>query len=253
MILVLAGTRDGRELAAELAGAGYRVITSVVTSYGRLLAGDTLSVTTGPMDASGLMAFIRYKGIKLVVDATHPYAAEISRNAMMVCGQLGIVYLRYERPPAKLPDYEYLHIVSDASAAARTAAKLGRVIFLTTGTRTLASFKTEPLLRDCRLIARVLPDTKVLAECFTLGFTPGDLVAMQGPFSHQLNVALFSEFNSEVVVTKNSGQIGGSDSKFSAAMELGLQLIVIDRPPMSYQNIVYSYQDIKAYIEEVLA
>jgi len=253
MILVLAGTRDGRELAAELTLKGYSVLTTVVSTYGRELAeANGLSVTDGVLDEAGLAEVLGNKGVKLVVDATHPYAANVSRNAMAACERLGVRYLRYERPTAPLPTYERLHLVKDAAEAARCAARLGKVIFLTTGSRTLAVFKAEPELAAVRLVARVLPEPKVVAECIELGFSPGDIVALQGPFSHELNVALFKEFDSEVVVTKNSGLIGGSDSKFSAAMALGIHLVVIDRPKVDYLNAVSCFEEVLKTVEEVM-
>lgn len=253
MILLLAGTKDGRELAAELTSKGYPVLATVISSYGRELAeANGISVDDGILDEAGLEKVIAEKGIKLVVDVTHPYAAVVSRNAMAACEQLGVRYLRYERPTVPLPSYDRLHVVKDATEAALCAARLGKVIFLTTGSRTLPVFKAEPELATARLIARVLPEPKVIAECIELGFTPGDIVAIQGPFSHDLNVALFKEYGAEVVITKNSGLIGGSDSKFSAAVTLGLHLVVIDRPQIDYRNIVSSFSEVFKIVGEVI-
>ena len=74
---------------------------------------------------------------------------------------------------------------------------------------------------------------------------------MQGPFSHNLNVALFQETNAEVIVTKNSGQIGGSDTKIAAAMSLNLPLVIIDRPMIQYHNVVYDVDNVIKFIGEV--
>ena len=104
----------------------------------------------------------------------------------------------------------------------------------------------------CRIIARVLPDPVVLQECAGLGFRPRDIVAMEGPFSHELNVALFREYGAEVIVTKNSGQVGGSDTKISAAMELNLSLVMIGRPAVSYGVTGTSIQEIMQLIKEVV-
>jgi precorrin-6A/cobalt-precorrin-6A reductase len=254
MILVIAGTKDGRELALRIAENGYRVLVSVVSRYGgELVRQENLAVHTGALDAEGLADLIRQHGIKAVVDASHPYAANVSRNTLTACEQCGIKYLRYERPAVPLPVYDRLYVAADAAEAARLAANLGKVVFLTTGSRTLGVFKQAPALAGHRLIARVLPDLEVLQECLSLGFSPADIVAVQGPFSHALNVALFSEFGAEVVVTKNSGEVGGSDSKFSAAMELGLPIVVIDRPTVSYQYVVSDSEAVIAFIKEALA
>lgn len=251
MILVLAGTKDGRELSALLAQAGYRVLASVFSHYGgELLKLENVGIHTGPLDADGLARLMISSEIDVVVDASHPYAVNVSQNAMQACTSTGTHYIRYERPAAVMPFYEGLHVVNDYHQAIKLAGLLGKVVFLTTGSRHLKLFKDALCLQQHRLIARVLPEPNVLTECIELGFLPKDIVAMQGPFSHELNMALFKEYQAEVVVTKNSGHIGGSDTKISAAMALGLPLVVIDRPAIEYRQIVYTFDDVIQFIKE---
>ncbi|BBB93289.1 MAG TPA: precorrin-6A reductase [Methylomusa anaerophila] len=248
MILVLAGTQDGRELAAQIAGCGLPVIVSVVSDYGRSLAElGKMQVNTGQLSAYELAEFIGQRDIKLVIDASHPYAVNASRNAMQASLATGIQYIRFEREKTHLPAYERLIVVPDAKAAAEAAAGCGRVIFLTIGSRSLITFKNTPALREHRLVARVLPQPNVLSECLEMGFSPKDIIAMQGPFSYELNVALFTEYNANVIVTKNSGEIGGTDAKFTAAIALGLTLVVIDRPVIEYTCIFRTVEEILSY------
>lgn len=245
MILVLAGTLDGRELARCLAAAGYQVTVSVISEYGRSLADlPGIAVHTGTMTLEDMRQFIAKQKISLLVDASHPYAVNGSLNAMAACEAAGIGYIRYERAEVSMPEYQQVHIAHDAAHAAKLAAGLGRIIFLTTGSRTLRVFKSEPLLAKCRLIARVLPQPEVVQECIDWGFTPGDIVAMQGPFSQQLNAALFQEYGAEVVITKNSGTIGGADTKIAAALELNLPIIVIGRPAITYRNLCQTQEQV---------
>ena len=250
MILVLAGTQDGRKITDILAQAGLAVMVSVVSDYGRQLAETgKVAVNACPLTLDGLVELIRHQGISLVLDASHPYAVNVSQNAMSACAVTGIKYLRYERPAVPFPAYQHLHVVSSYPAAAQAAAGLGRVVFLTTGSRQLKIFKDEPGLREHRLIARVLPEPDILSECIHIGFTPRDIVALQGPFSHELNIALFKAYDAKVIVTKNSGKIGGSDTKFTAAMELNLPLVVIDRPAVSYSAVVSSVDEILKHVK----
>lgn len=253
MIVILAGTKDGRELAATLTRQGWPVSVAVVSDYGRKLAAkDGLTVHTGCRDTAGLVALFKTEGARAVIDASHPYAGNASHNAQAACEALELPYLRYERPPAPLPQYDKLHVAADAAEAARLAAGLGQVIFLATGSRTLAVFKNEPLLAGRRLIARVLPEPEVLTVCRRLGFVPADIVALQGPFSHQLNLALYREYGAEVVVTKNSGIVGGTDNKISAVVELGLSLVVIDRPQVEYSRIAADFDAVSDFVKEVM-
>lgn len=251
MILVLAGTKDGRDLITLLAELGYPVLASVFSDYGRdLIQNPNVIIHTGPLDDGGLTTLIQDHQIRILVDASHPYAVNVSQNAMLACQHTGIHYLRYERPTVPMPIYEGLHIVTDYHQAAEVAATLGKTIFLTTGSRHLKLFKDAVCLQKHRLIARVLPESSVLIECQNHGFSPKDIVAMQGPFSHELNMVLFKEYQAEVIITKNSGQVGGSDTKITAAVALGLSLVVIDRPMIQYTQIFYTITDVIQFVKE---
>lgn len=248
MILVLAGTKDGRDIAQRLSMRGYEVLVSVTSSYGRqLISAQGLNVSAAVLDEKGIYDLIGAQGITCVIDATHPYAVNASINAMNACKALNVKYIRYERPVSKLPEYAKLHTVFSHEEAAKKAVTLGKTIFLTTGSRSLKIYAQKLALKSnkIRIIARVLPDENVIKECINLGFTPRDIIAMQGPFSHELNAAMFRDTNTDVVITKNSGQVGGSDTKFSAAIELGLHIVVVDRPPVAYEKIAYCPEEIE--------
>ena len=183
MIFVAAGTQDGRELAGFLLARGYAVTASVVSSYGEELLRryKGIQINDKPLDAEGLLDYIKEHGIKCFIDASHPYAANVSVNAMQACHIAGIPYLRYERQESRL-EYDRAFYVSSYAEAAEKASELGKNIFLTTGSRNLKAFAGAGCLKDCRIVCRVLPDPEVLAECAGLGFTPDNIIAMQGPF-----------------------------------------------------------------------
>lgn len=253
MIVVLAGTRDGRELTARLADDGRPVLASVVSEYGAALAGHAkVRVHVGALDEAGLLSLLQGNDASYIVDASHPYAAGVSANAMKAAVAAGIPYLRLERQETPLPDYARLYMAADAREAARLAASLGKTVFLTTGSRTLPVFKEEPALRNHRVIARVLPEPSVIEECIAAGFTPRDIVAMQGPFSLELNREMFRFYGADVIVTKNSGDIGGADSKVEAAIEMELPLIVIDRPRLNYPVVFHSVSQVLEYFKEAV-
>ena len=249
MILVLAGTQDGREIAAGLREAGHEVLASVVSEYGRELAEQSgVPVQAAAMDEQELQQFVVQRAIRLIIDATHPYAVNVSRNAKQVAETLHIPCLRYERPDSALPVYERLVLATDLQSAARMAVNLGKSVFLTTGSHSLPLFRAAAAGTDCRLIARVLPQPDVIAECIANGFSPADIVAAQGPFSQELNRALFRAYGADVVVTKNSGAIGGTDDKMAAAIELGLILVVVQRPPLIQQQVFQSLEELLEYL-----
>ena len=255
MIFVMAGTQDGRELVKVLLAEGYEVTASVVSSYGRQLLeenhGSSLVINDEPLDGEALENYFRSHRIKACVDASHPYAINASRNAMTACRGAGVPYLRYERDLTQL-DYDKAVIVHSYEEAAEEAAKLGKVIFLTTGSRNLSKFTVSPHLQECRLIARVLPTAEVIGLCEELGLAPDQIVALQGPFSAALNRELFLRYGAEVIVTKNSGTLGGTDTKLQAAAELGLPLIVIDRPPLAYDCLCSTFEELKENLQNLL-
>lgn len=253
MIFVLAGTQDGREIARLLLERGHDVAASVVSSYGgELLAhacGQRCLINDKPLDEAALKGYLQAHDIRLLVDASHPYAANVSRNAIAVCQELSLPYIRYERDLSKL-DYDMITLVHSYEEAAKVAAQLGKKIFLTTGSRNLDKFVHSPYLADCEITARVLPTAEVIGLCEALGLDAGHIVALQGPFSQELNVELFRKYGAEVIITKNSGTIGGTDTKFAAAAELKLPIVLIDRPKLSYPRLTHDYAEILTFAEQ---
>lgn len=253
MIFVAAGTQDGRELAKFLLAYGYDVAASVVSHYGEQLLADcrgrNLIINDQPLGRTEMEAYLKQHEIRLLVDASHPYAVNVSQNAMEVCRALEIPYIRYERELTELC-YDKITVVHSYEEAAETAAGLGKRIFLTTGSRNLEKFTSSEAMKEHVIMARVLPTGQVIGLCEKAGLTPGQIIGMQGPFSKELNKELFQKYQADVIITKNSGTIGGTDTKFAAAEELGLPVIVIDRPVMEYGHIGRSYCEILRFIEE---
>lgn len=247
-IFLIAGTEDGRKLADCLLQHGFDVTASVVSDYGRKLLATTagLKINDKPLDRDELEKILHAENFGCLVDASHPYAKNVSANAIAAAQAAQIPYVRYERAESTFV-YEKIFPVDSYEEAAVKAHELGRNIFLTTGSRNLKIFVDR--LRDCNLTVRILPTADVLAQCETLGLTPKQIVAMQGPFSVALNVELFKHAGAEVVVTKNSGQIGGADTKLAAAQLLNLPVVMINRPKIFYPNLAETFDDVLNFIE----
>ena len=250
-IFLIAGTEDGRKLAEFLSGKNFDVTASVVSDYGRKLLESCAAVKINdkPLDRDELEKILREEKFNFLVDASHPYAKNISANAIDAARAAKIFYVRYERAEI-IFDYEKIFRVESYEAAALKASQLGKNIYLTTGSRSLKIF--VDLLKDCNLTARVLPTAEVLSQCEALGLLPKQIVAMQGPFSTELNAELFKHAQAEVVVTKNSGQIGGADTKLEAAKILNLPVVMIDRPKIFYPRLAKNFDDVLKFLEETL-
>lgn len=232
VILVLAGTSEAREIIAGLAARGQAVVATATTAYGAALArqAGAREVLVTALTPAGLAGVLKDYRVRLVIDATHPFATGISAIARQCCRQEEVPYLRYARSTRIPGTPGQRHLVDDWPEAAARAGELGEVIFLTIGSRHLDAFK--PLMEQGKkIVARVLPDADSLAACKRAGLTPADVVAMQGPFTVELNRALFRAYGAQVMVTKESGVAGGLDTKLEAAQQLGLAVVMVRRPP----------------------
>lgn len=256
MIFVTAGTHDGRDLVGQLLTAGYEVTASVVSDYGeellRQCGNSQLIINDQPMDETALLHYLSLHDIALFVDASHPYAVKVSQNAMNACRRLNLPYIRYERCESLLV-YDKLYLVSSYDDAAHKAAELGKNIFLTTGSRNLSAFIKAPCLAEHTLTVRVLPVPEVIDACGKMGFTPKNIIAMQGPFSIDLNKELFKQYKADVIVMKNSGPIGGTDTKLAAAVQLSLPIVVIERPKLEYDHLATSFDEVLDFAERSMA
>jgi len=256
-VVVMAGTREAHETITVLARNGYRVVATVVTSFGRNLAeaAGADEVVVRAMTARDLAGLLDREKALALVDATHPFAVEATCTAREACHAAGVPYLRYERPGiVDKGDGRSLacgragnhgrrdtgrqadelttpfQVAAHYAEAAEMAVRAGSVIFLTTGSHSLEVFVRAARVAGKRIVARVLPDEGVFQKCLNLGLGPADIVAMKGPFSRALNEALFRQYGADVLVTKDSGTAGGLEEKLAAARTLGIPVVVVKRP-----------------------
>lgn len=253
MILFLAGTSDARALAIKIKEAGYRLLTTVVTeNAGMEMRKAGLDVYVGRLTSEDFVRVIREQGINAVVDASHPFAEEASKNALLGAKEADIPYIRYERESQSYENNGITMVDSYEEAAEKAAEKKG-VIMLTTGSKTLQTF-TQKLLNhpDTRVIARMLPRKDNMEKCEQLGLPQKDIVAIQGPFTKEFNLALYKQFGVTTMITKESGKAGSVDEKLEAAIELGIETIMIKRPKINYGNAYSDFSDILAHINKIL-
>ncbi len=230
MILVLAGTTEGREIAVALEKAGEQVIATTATAYGGELLRNTFKgeIISRPLESSELEKLIMERVITKVVDATHPYAEQISAIAQQACLRTEVPYERIERNFLKYSGEVAVIEAEDAAEAASIAAAYRGNIFLAIGSRKLQFFSS--VIEPERLVVRILPLDNSLEKCLELGIPPKNIIAMQGPFDEELNRLLLRRYDAAVLVTKESGSAGGTAEKIRASCSLGLPVILITRP-----------------------
>ncbi|MHC0052764.1 cobalt-precorrin-6A reductase [Actibacterium sp. D379-3] len=222
-ILVLGGTTEASALARALAKAG----ADAVFSY----AGRTHAPMPQPLPTrvggfggvAGLVRFLRENAITHVVDATHPFAAQMSTHAVVACAQTGVALCALERAPWQAGSGDRWTSVPDIPAAARALPRHPARVFLSIGRQHLAAFSERP---EHFYLLRLVdpPETPVPLPRNTV-------VIARGPFTAHEDRALMARHGIEAIVAKNAGG-SGARAKLGAARMLGLPVILIDRPPV---------------------
>ncbi|MEU3567152.1 cobalt-precorrin-6A reductase [Kitasatospora sp. NPDC036755] len=221
-VLILGGTTEGRTLAAELAPTAHRVTSSLAgrVARPRLPAGEVRIGGFG--GAEGLADWLRAERVDAVVDATHPFAAGISRNAALAAAATGVPLLVLRRPGFTRVDGDHWLPVPSLAAAAELLPRRGERVFLTIGRQGVAAFAH---LDGVHFLARsVDPPEPPLPPSF-------EVLLDRGPFTIEGEEALLRRHDIDVLVTKDSGGAATS-AKLTAARGLRLPVVIVERPPV---------------------
>lgn len=232
----MAGTSDAVEIIGKLAEhEDLEVIATTTTRYGGDLAlsAGADEIIVGRLGVQEITDLLDVNKIDLLVDATHPFASEASINALKSAHKTETKYVRFERPTIKIPDNDQIFQVSTFPKAALMAIEIikktdnSRMMHLA-GVSTLHHM--IKVINPGLIITRVLPRVYSIKKSLEIGIPSENIIAMQGTFSKEFNKALMKEYAVDVVVTKESGEIGGTHSKMAAAIELNIPIIIVQRP-----------------------
>jgi len=229
-VFLLGGTSETREIALGLAQAGYDVLVSTATDID-LDVGKHLRIRrrSGRLDRETMRREIIGAQASAIVDATHPYAVEVSALAAELASELGLPRFVYLRPRASAADEEVI-LAADHEEAATLACGLGRPILLTIGSKNLEPYARQARLRGVVIFARVLPENSSLETCLSVGLDREHIITGRGPFSTEENRETIRRLNIGVLVTKDSGAAGGVVEKLEAARIEGCKVVMITRP-----------------------
>jgi precorrin-6A/cobalt-precorrin-6A reductase len=244
-VLVLGGTTEASALAKLLADdARFNTTLSLAgrTSNPRLQPLATRSGGFG--GAEGLARWLREETVGAVIDATHPYAARMSANAVAACAQTGVPLGSIVRPAWQRHEDDSWQIVSSAEAAAAALGKAARRVFLSLGRQDLHAFTSAP---QHRYVARTIEAPQQAA-------LPPNIRILQarGPFDRDSEAKLLSDEEIDVIVSKNSGGTA-TYAKIEAARELDLPVIMIARPDKPAGHVLGSPEETVAWLAHVRA
>ena len=229
-LLIVGGTTDGRILAETLVNQGHQVTVSVATSLGaEELGGIPCTVWEGRLEEAAMEE--RVRAFDLVIDATHPYAEEVSRHIRKACTKTGVPLRRVLRAASREEDC--IRVDSCKAAAEYLNRRPGNVL-IATGSKALRDYGC---LAPERMYPRVLPTHAALNICEEMGIPHRNILALQGPFTLAMNVAMLEQYHISYLVTKDGGTVGGFTEKQQAARQAGAQLILVGRPPDSGESM----------------
>lgn len=222
MIWIIGGTTETHELVEKLKGKRDYIITVATESGKEVLCDERVIVSRLSKDE--MIELITDNNITTLIDMSHPYAVEVSKNAREAAKSCNIEYLRYLRERA---DIEGARVFSSLEECMEFLKDIKGCVFFTTGSKNIGDF--EKVRRENRFIYRVLPSAYSIEECTKNGLKMQDIVAILGPVSSELNEAMFKEYGAEYVVMKDSGVKGGTSEKLLACRKLGITPLVIGR------------------------
>ncbi|WP_027307924.1 precorrin-6A reductase [Caloramator sp. ALD01] len=228
MIWVIGGTYETRILLDKLKED---YILTVATIDGKREYEEYNPIVL-KLDFNDMLKFIDKYNIHTVVDISHPYAVNVSKNAREACKLKNVLYLRYERERVDLTDCIVFKDYSECNDYIKT--KKGNFLF-TIGSRNIHIFEGER--GDRRYIYRILPSVESINECLNNNIDIDRIIALKGPFSVEFNMAILKEYKIDYIVMKNSGVFGGTVEKIKAAKNLGVVPLVIDREENKGLNI----------------
>ena len=242
-ILLFGGTTEGRELAWFLKNENIALTVYVATSYGaELLEAMKQQVILKRLEQEEIKELLKKQSYDLVVDATHPFAALITQYIQTACAQTNTAYMRIIRGQRIVKNG--VSVASIEEAVTYLRGKAGNVL-VTTGSKVIEPFTKLKDYKE-RVYIRLLPIGEQIEKCRLLGFPSAHLIAMQGPFSQEMNECFLMHTQARYLITKESGDLGGLEEKIKACEKKDVQIISINRPT---EEEGYVLEETKAFFK----
>ena len=243
MIGFILGTSEGKKILRLINKYTNEIAVTTATTYG----GDILKdfnikvLNTKPLSEEEMLNWIKENKIHVLVDASHPYAEEITKTALKCAKYLEIEYLRYERQGVlENINWDNIIRVNNYDEAIEAIKEINGNVLNTTGGNNVSKFLSLDL--NYRIVHRILPLPKVLNKIVEAGISIKDIIAMQGPITYELEKAFIHQYDVKAILTKDSGIEGGTLEKYKAARDAGIKLIVIEKPSFT-GSVVFTKEE----------
>ena len=251
-IFLLGGTKDSTNII-EFVKENYEsyILTTTTTEYGARLAWESGSDSTiaRPLLKDEIIDIIKRENFDILIDATHPFAKHIIQTSASIANELKMPYIRFERPITNLENMDTSHIhyadsFDDAGKLIEKEFGKGNVLHFA-GANTM-----EDILKYVsveRFYPRILKVESSIEKCENLGIDPSHIIPMTGAASLEENIELIEKYDARVMITKESGDIGGVVEKIDAANQKDVAVVMIQRPKIDELN----KNDVVSNIEEL--
>lgn len=246
-IWIIGGTTETFETAESLLDNKKDIIITVATKYGlEEFSKFSPYLLQKSMDESQMEEFCKVYNVEKIADISHPYAQNVSKNALEVSRKLNLPYFRYERENANISyenkDENIFYVNSHSEAISLSKEKNFQRILITTGINNAFDYVNADFPN---LYIRILPRSGQIKMLEEAKFPSKNIIAMQGPFSLDMNIATIRYCNADVIITKQSGTAGGYDEKIQASISCDISCIVIKRP----QSFGTNFESLKEFIQ----
>lgn len=251
-IFLLGGTKDSINIIEHIK-KNYKahILTTTTTEYGSKLAkeGGSDDTIAHPLLKEDIIKIIKDQQFDILIDATHPFASHITQTSASISKELNLPYIRFERPPTDLTDIDttHLHYVAsfeDAGKLIKNEFNTGNVLHFA-GANTMS--KILEYVPVDRFYPRILEVPSSIEKCEKLGVNPEHIIPMKGAASLDENIELIEKYDASVMITKESGEVGGVVEKIQAANEKNVAVIMIQRPKIDELN----KNDVVSNLEEL--
>ena len=240
-VFLLGGTKDSINIIGHIKkNYDSHILTTTTTEYGAKLAmeGGSDETIARPLPKDEIIKIIKDDGFDILIDATHPFASHITQTSTSIAHELKMPYIRFERPSTNLENIETSHIhyvnsFDEAGKLIKSEFPNGNVLHFA-GANTM-----EELLKSVsvdRFYPRILKVESSMEKCEKLGIDPSHIIPMKGAASLEENIDLMEKYDASVMITKESGEVGGVIEKIEAASKSNVAVVMIQRPKIDELN-----------------